>query len=129
MSESRLDDLERRVRDLEIRVMNASRVVTMLSFFSALRIKSGSHLIDVANALKGAEHTDIKDPAEQALFVKRTNESSSALRAMGESVESIFKGKRESEQKLQEVQLKKKIEEVLDNFHFEVLPVRTITEE
>ena len=51
------------------------------------------------------------------------------LANLGKSIEAMVRARRRADQKLEDAELKEKIEEILDSTHFEVLPVRTVTEE
>ena len=124
-----VEELEQRVRTLEIRMMVHSRVILMLAWYTALEIRSGSPLTTVAGTLKGWTHKDLKTSDEQEVFLQYQDNAAVGLANLGKSIEAMVRARRRADQKLEDAELKEKIEEILDSTHFEVFPVKTVTEE
>ena len=124
-----VEELEQRVRTLEIRMMVHSRVILMLAWYTALEIRSGSPLTTVAGTLKGLTHKDLKTSDEQEVFLQYQDNAAVGLANLGKSIEAMVRARRMADQKLEDAELKEKIEEILDSTHFEVFPVKTVTEE
>ena len=123
-----LEDLEHRVRTLEIRMLIHSRIISMLAWYTAVEVKSASHLVVVSDAIKDMSHQDVRDPRDQEIFLEYKNRAADILKTHGKQLEDFLQNSRETRQKMAEADLRKKVEEILDSTHFEVLPVRTITE-
>lgn len=123
-----IQELERRIRTLENNLLVTNRVIQMLTFQAALESGAASYIIKAADMLEGMSHTGLKEPDDQELFLEYENRMASSLRSLGEALEIVLREKRHIEQKLNDKALRKKIEEVLDSTHFEVLPVRTVIE-
>ena len=123
-----LEDLDHRIRTLEIRMIIHSRIISMLAWYTAMEVKSASHLVVVSDAIKDMSHQDVRDSRDQEIFLEYKNRAAELLKRHGKQLEDFLQNSRESRHKMVDADLRKKIGEILDATHFEVLPVRTIIE-
>jgi len=123
-----IEELEKRVRDLEIEVLVSSRIILMLAFHTAIEIGSAEHLKYLGKHLKGMSHTGIKNSDQHAKFIERENQIADQLGGLGEALDpgilDVLRGKKKDKNE----EIKKQVEEVFDTYSFEVLPVRTIVD-
>lgn len=126
---NQIKELEHRIKVLEISLLLTNRVIHMLSFQIAMEIGSASFITKTSEMLKGLSHTHLKDPDDHKLFLQHENKLAELMGDMGKALETVLGPNRQLKQKVSEKALRKKIEEVLDSIHFEVLPVRTVIEE
>lgn len=123
-----LEDLEHRIRTLEIRMVIHSRIISMLAWYTAMEVESASHLVVVSDAIKDMSHKDFRDSRDQEIFLEYKNRAADILKKHGKQLEDVLQKSRKNRQKMAEADLREKVGEILDSTHFEVLPVRTITE-
>lgn len=94
-------------------------VVSILAWYIAFEIGSGSHLKTAGRTLEGMLHADLQDPDEQAVFLEHENKASVPLRELGASIEGALQGTPPRPQRGRtDAELRTKIEEVLDTAHY-----------
>ena len=119
-------NLERRVKNLEIRACAAERTLLMLAFCTALEMESTCPLDNVGRLL-GSKSTKIKDPADQELFVKYQQEVGKSFQGLSKGLVPLIQSIKKIRNSEEDKDFRRKVAKVINDLDIAFVPV--ITEE